>query len=98
MRKPVRVTGKTNQLQHLTGSLAALGGMHSTHLQPERHVLPGRHVRKQRISLEDHSHTSLVRRLAGDVMAVDQDATLVRVLEPGQQAQGSRLATPRRPK
>ena len=55
-----------------------------------------RHVREQAVGLEDHSHVALVGRRPRDVLAVDDDAAGVGLVEAGDEAQRSRLAAPGR--
>ena len=49
-------------------------------------------VREQRVALKDGVGRALVRRQAGDVVAVDQDLARVRLLEAGDHPQRRRLA------
>ena len=63
--------------------------------QPVAHVLLHRHVRKQCVRLEHHVDRALVRRHAGHVHLVDQDASGARGGESGQHAQQRRLAAAR---
>jgi hypothetical protein len=53
-------------------------------------------MREQRIGLEHHVHRPRIRRQPGDVDPVNDNAAAVRRLEPGNYAQQSRLAAPRR--
>jgi hypothetical protein len=66
-------------------------------LEAERHVVEDRHEREQRVALEHRVDVALVRRHAGDVDPVEQDAARGRLLEPGDQPQGGRLAAAGRP-
>ena len=66
------------------------------HFQPVAEVLAHRHVRVERVGLEDHRDVPLARCELGDVPAADRDAAARRLLEPGDQAQERRLAAPRR--
>ena len=61
-------------------------------LQPEADVLGNRHVREERVVLEDHVHVALRRRHVRDVLALEQDPALCRVLEAGDHPQRRRLA------
>ena len=49
-------------------------------------------MRKQRVVLEHHVDRALVRQHMGDVLAVEQDAALVRRLEAGEHSQQRGLA------
>ena len=66
-------------------------------LEAEGDVPVRRHVRVQRVVLEDHRHPPLVRRLVGDVAVAEEDAPAIDLLEAGEQAQRGRLAAPRGP-
>ena len=61
-------------------------------LEPEGEVLPHRHVRIERVVLEDHRDVALLRRHLGDVDAADRDVAVRDVLEAGDHAQQRRLA------
>ena len=65
--------------------------------QPEGEVLVHRHVRVERVVLEDHGDVAVARRQMGDVLAGDRDRPRGRRLEPGDQAQRRGLAAARRP-
>ncbi len=67
------------------------------HLQAEQDVLAHVEVRKERVRLEHHREPPLARREPRDVAPVDDDAPRARCVEPGDQAQGRRLAAARRP-
>jgi len=79
-------------LQCLPDPRAALRCRHLAHLQAEGHVLLHGHVRKQRIALEHHAGIALVNGQTGDVRPADQDAPRRGLDEPGDHAQGGRLA------
>jgi hypothetical protein len=51
---------------------------------------------EERVVLEDRVDVALVRRRVGDVAPVEQDASIGRLLEAGDEAQGRRLAAARR--
>jgi hypothetical protein len=61
-------------------------------LEPEGHVLLDRAMREQGVALEDGVARPPERGQAGDVVAVEVDAALARVLEAGDHAQRGRLA------
>ena len=65
--------------------------------QREQHVLQHRHVREQRIGLEDQPDVALLRRRVGHVAAADEDAARRRPVEAGDQRQQRRLARAARP-
>ena len=66
-------------------------------LQPERDVLLDRHVREQRVALEDRVDVALVRRHVRDVDAAELDRALGRLLEAADHPQRRRLAAARGP-
>ena len=70
---------------------------HAFLLQAEGDVLLHRHVREQRVGLEHHVDRPLVRRDAGHVHAVDEDAARGGLLEAGQHAQQVVLPQPEPP-
>ncbi len=82
--------------EHRLDPLPMLASRDVLHLQPERHVVVDRHVRKQGVLLEHHVDAAPVRRRVGDVLAVQQDAARVRRLEPGDHPQRRGLPASRR--
>src|SRR5690606_24596141 len=56
-------------------------------LEGEAHVLGNRHVRVQRVVLEDHRDVAVLRGDVGDVAVADEDAALVDLFEAGEHAQ-----------
>ena len=66
-------------------------------VQPEAHVIADVQVREQRVVLEHHPAAPPRGRQRRHVLALDREASRVRELEPGEQAQHGRLAAPRRP-
>ena len=69
-----------------------LGARHAVPPQAEGDVVRDGEMRKQRVALEHHVDRPLVRRHRRDVLAVEQDAALVRRLEAGEHAQQRGLA------
>src|SRR3990172_3120331 len=87
--------GEGRQLDHrerVGGPVASLPPRDLLHLQAVPDVLLDRHVREQRVVLEDGVHVTLVRRQACDVLPAEQDAPLARGLEPRDHAQARGLA------
>ena len=82
--------------QHRRDPLLVLALRDSLHPQAERHVVVDRHVREERVLLEDHVDPAIVGLDVGDVLSVQADAARIRGLEPGDHPQGRGLATPRR--
>src|SRR3712207_8266900 len=70
---------------------ADLAAGHLAHLQPEGHVVEHRHLRVERVVLEDHGDVSVARRDALDRAVADPDAPARHALEPGEQPQGGGL-------
>ena len=91
--EPIGEAAEPDELEHFARPLAPLAGAHLAHLQPEGHVLPGRHVRKQRIRLEHHADITLVGRLPGDVLTADDHPSAVGLLETRDQPERRRFAT-----
>ena len=65
--------------------------------QREREVVVDRHLRVQRVVLEDHRDVALARGDAVDHALADADLALGDRLEPGEHPQRGRLAGARRP-
>ena len=59
--------------------------------EPERHVFVDRHVRIERVILEDHRDIAVLRRQVVDDAAVDRDRPGCHVLKAGNHPQQSRL-------
>ena len=81
-----------HQRQHLVDARRDLGLRQAVLLQAEGDVARDRQMREQRVALEHHVDRPPVRRHAGDVLAVEQDAALVGRLEAGEHAQQRGLA------
>src|SRR5260370_22181966 len=88
----VGVTRKTNQVEHLASPLPALRGVNVMQLHPKLNVLHRCHVREERVRLEYHSDLALVGGDVGDVLAPDDNAASIGLLESGQQTERCRLA------
>ncbi len=84
--------GQAHQVEHLghPGSPGPRGV--AAHPGAERHVLPDRPVREQRVVLEHQTEAPLVGGTTGEVAAVPGHPTGHRRLEPGQHAQQGALA------
>src|SRR3954464_11083812 len=81
--------------QSLVGALPALAPPDALDHQPVGDVVTDRHVRKQRVVLEDRVELALVGRAPGDVDAAELERPAVGPLEAGDQAQRRRLARAR---
>ena len=84
---------ETEQLMDAALDLV-LGGTLVTrsHPKPEGDVLEDRHVPKQRVMLEDKTHTAMPRILPGGVVAVEEHGADIRCFEAGDHPQQRRLA------
>ena len=87
--------GQLHQLERLARPRVALGLADAALLQPVGDVVQHRHVREQRVLLEDGVDVALVRRGADRVDAADQDLALVGLLEAGDHPQRRGLAAAR---
>jgi hypothetical protein len=85
-----------DQDQGLGDPPLGLGLAHVLEAQPEGDVVGHVQEREQGVALEHRVDLALVRRGAGHVDPVEQDAPLGGLLEPGDQPQGGRLAAARR--
>ncbi len=91
-RPPSLQALESDDIEELEHPLAALAARHPLQLQPEGDVVVDRHVREERVLLEDHVDRPAVRRDGGDVLPLQDDATLVRRLEAGDHPERRRLA------
>ena len=91
-RLPRLVARQAHDLERLAGPPLAGAAVDAPLLQPVGDVLEHRQVREERVGLEDRVDVALVRRPRAHVLAAEQERALVGVLEPGDQAQGRRLA------
>ena len=91
-RAPPAETGKLDHLQRLRDPLARLVARHATHFQREEEVLLDRHVGEQRVVLEHHADTALVRRHPVDGPGVEEYLPVRRGLESREHHQARRLA------
>ena len=64
-------------------------------LQPEREVLADRHVRVERVALEDHRDVAILGRHVVDDAIADPERPARDLLEPGDHPQAGRLAAAR---
>ena len=96
-RLPGAETAEAHHLERFRCSAATLPLPDLLHHEPVLDVLLDRHVREERVVLEDGVHRPVVRRQPGHVLAGELDRALVRRLEAGDHPQGRRLARPRGP-
>ncbi len=97
VRLALAETVELHEPQHLADPGVDLRAGQALLPQAERDVSGDGQVRKQRVALEHHVDRPPVRRPVRDVFAVEQDAPLVRPLEPGQHPEQRGLAASRRP-
>ena len=83
---------QVDQLERARDPLRQLGAAHVERLEPEADILADVEVGEQRVVLEHHPEPAMHRFHPGDILALDQDAPLVRGLEPGQQPEHRGLA------
>ncbi len=83
------------QLVRRARAISAFG--RSTDREPERDVVPHRHVLERRVVLEDEADAALLRRERRRLLAGDHDLAGVGRLEPRDHAQQRRLAAAARP-
>ncbi len=86
--------------EHLGGlvhELVHLGLGRLADLQAELEVLPDRHVRVERVALEDHGDVAVLRGHVVHDAVADGDGAVGDLLEPRDHPQGRRLAAARRP-
>ena len=81
-----------NQLEHVEHARGDLSLGTAEHLKAEADVLRHRHVRKQRVALEDGVDRTLVGRQRRDVVAIEPDLAFGRKIEAGDQPKQRCLA------
>ena len=84
--------GEVQQRQHGLDLGGDLGARDPAQAQAVADVLRDGHVRPERVGLEHHRHAPLLRRQAGDVLAVEHDPARRNRGEPGDRAQQRGLA------
>ncbi len=91
LRPPRCKSREPDELEDLAHPAGALALCNALALEPERDVVLDRHVRKERVALEDGVDVALVGRQADDVLLAEEDPALARLLEPADHAQRRRL-------
>ncbi len=91
------VAPEAHHAEGFFGARAALPFVDLLHHEPVLDVLLHRHVREERVVLEDRVHRAVVRRQPGHVLAGELDRALVGRLEAGDHPQRRGLARSRRP-
>ena len=92
----LREPGEADELEHLVHAPFELILRDALPLEPERDVVLDRHVREERVALEDGVDVALVRRQPDDVLVAEEDATLGRLLEAADHPQRRGLPAARR--
>ena len=96
LRLAVEVLGQVENLSGLLDALANLVLRSAGDLQGEAHVVGNGHVRVQSVVLEHHCDVAVLRLHRGDILATNEDAALVDLLQAGEHTKGRRLTTARR--
>ena len=96
-RPAIEHLGQLESLGHLLDLPGPLVLRHPLVLERELDVAPGRHLRVQRVALEDHRHVALLGLDVVDDPVTDLDGPLGRMLEPGDEPQHRRLPATGRP-
>ncbi|MCD6672124.1 MAG: hypothetical protein LT106_04650 [Burkholderiaceae bacterium] len=95
-RKAGFEAAQANELQRRRDPLAYLGRGEAAHAQTECDVLEARHVREERVALEDHSEIPPEGRDLVHAPAVDHHLAGVGRMKAGNEVQGGRLSAARR--
>ena len=69
-RPPALKSFERDDPHQLSDPRSLVGTRHTLYLEPERDVVVDRHMRKERVLLEDHVHRALVRRDSRNVVAL----------------------------
>ena len=88
----VQIRLQVKQFRRVQDSVADFGLRGLGDLQREAHVLRDRHVRVERVVLEDHRDVAVLGIDGGDVAVADPDASGVQRFQPGHHPQRGRLA------
>jgi hypothetical protein len=97
MRQPCGKSLHGDELERLAGQPCPVRTRHALHPQGILHILRDRHVRKQRIALEDSPHVPAVRRDMRDILAGHHHPPEVGCFEAGDCAQDGGLSRTARP-
>ena len=96
-RHPLAKTVKTDQTESLIHPAFDFVSRKLPDPQSESNILKSRHMRKQRIGLENHPGITFAGRLADDGVALDPDVTAIRIEKTRNHAECRCLATTGRP-
>ena len=94
-RAPLEQIGEAEQLRDVGHAARDLGLRGAPRLQAVAHVLAHRHVRVERVGLEDHGDVPAARSEVGHVAVADPDLAAGHVLEARDHPQQGRLAAAR---
>ena len=89
-------TSSSETISDALEATTLIGDRRPAHLQSEQDVFGDAQMRKECIRLEHHRQMALRRRQRGNVVAGDQDAAGISLLEPRDQSQRRRLPATRR--
>ena len=84
--------GHADQAQDVLHPPLACGFRHAAHLEAEGDVLRHRHMRKERIVLEDDADVAMLGQDVGDVAARKHDDACISRAEAGDDPEQRRLA------
>ena len=90
---PFRLLAQLNRFEDGINAFAPLDRLHPSDPEPELEVLPNAEMREQGITLEDHADPASFRRDGIQAATFQFDASLVRLLQASDQAEGCALAT-----
>ncbi len=97
LRLALREPGEADELEHLGHAPLELVLRHALALEAEGDVVLDRHVREERVALEDRVDVALVGREPDDVLVAEEDPALGRLLEAADHPQRRRLPAAGRP-
>ena len=87
-----RPVGQAHQLQIVQPLFPRGGPVQPLEFQAVGHVLEDRHVGEQAVGLKDCGHRPALRGEGGDILAVHQDASAVRIEKAAEHVQRGGLA------
>ncbi len=94
--QPIAEVFEPDERERLLDPAGRLARRHLRHLETEADVVPHRHVREERVRLEDRVDAAAVRRQPVDALVADLDLAADRVHEAADQIQRRRLSAARR--
>ena len=88
----LQLAGEAEDLRRIGHAALDLALREAPHLEAERHVVVDRHVRIERVVLEDHRDVALLRGQVVDDLVADPDLAVGHLLEAGDHPERGRLA------